>query len=181
MAISFISEIVLNLMRCALNFVFGVDLLFFLEISLFEGVIEILNYLTLKPPLSSPSESEPLVPFEHVATNTGNNRIPVVHSFMIYRICQALDLNVELAPFRNVRGAIQTPPKNVRKTTSLPAVYSFTVFKMCQALDLKAELRPKTERPIFTIRKKRFIPVVRSQAVFHICQALNLNAELADF
>ncbi|GFU35570.1 hypothetical protein NPIL_419581 [Nephila pilipes] len=177
MAIRFVCEIALHLLQHAINCVFGVDVPSFCEILLFEAVVEIFKYFTFEPQLTSPSETEPLVPLEQLSTS---NSTPVVRSIIIDRICQTLDLSVELAPFEET-GDIQTPSRNVRKKTPLPAVYSTTVFKICEALDLKAELRPETERPTFVIKKKRSIPVVRSRAVFSLCQALELPALLADF
>ncbi|GFS91604.1 hypothetical protein NPIL_666541 [Nephila pilipes] len=153
MAIRFICEIVLHLLQHAINCVFGVDVPSFFEILLFEVVAEISKYLTLEPQLSSPSDTEPLVPLEQLVTSNGNNKT----------------------------GDLETPSRNVRKKTPLSAVYSTAVFKICEALDLKAELRPETERPTFVIKKKRSIPVVRSRAVFSLCQALKLPALLADF
>ncbi|GFU59968.1 hypothetical protein NPIL_367631 [Nephila pilipes] len=144
--------------------------------------MEILKYLALKPPLSSPSETEPFVPFDQTVSNNGNKKTPVVlRSMMIYRICQALELSVELASFEDSSAPIQTPLRNVRELTPLPAVYSISVFKICQALDLKAELRPQTERPTFGNRKKKLVPVVCSPTVFYMCQALSLDAHLAEF
>ncbi|GFT35003.1 hypothetical protein NPIL_523941 [Nephila pilipes] len=116
--------------------------------------MEILKYFALKPPLSSPSETEPFVPFDQTVTNNGNKKSPVVRSIMIYRICQALELSVELASFEVPRAPIQTSLRKVRELTPLPAVYSISVFKICQALDLRAELRPQTERSTFGNRKK---------------------------
>ncbi|GFU19528.1 hypothetical protein NPIL_271561 [Nephila pilipes] len=178
MAIRFVCEIALHLLQHAINCVFGVDVPSFFEILLFEVVVEIFKYFTLEPQLSSPSDTEHLVPFEQLLLN---NSTPVERSIMICKNYQALDLSVELASSEDKGDFIQTPPRNVRNVTPLPAVYSFTVFKICLALDLKAELRPESERPIFVSKKKRYIPVVHSRAVFSICQGLNLKAQLADF
>ncbi|GFS84552.1 hypothetical protein NPIL_179511 [Nephila pilipes] len=153
--------------------------MFFLAIFGFELVIEILNYLALEPPLSSSSETEPFVPFDQNVSNNGNKKSPAVRSMTIYRICQALELSVELASFEDSSASIKTPL--ARELTPLPAVYSISVFKICQALDLKVELRPQTERPTFGNRKKKPVPVVRSPTVFDMCQALGLNAHLAEF
>ncbi|GFU36798.1 hypothetical protein NPIL_63441 [Nephila pilipes] len=180
MAIRFVCEIALHLLQHAINCVFGVNVPSFFEILLFEVVAEIFKYFFLEPQLSSPSDTEPLVPLEQLATSNGYNTTPAVPSIMIDRICPALDLSVELVPFEET-GDIQTPSRNLRKKTPLPAVYSTTVFKICEALDLKAELRHETERPTFVFKKKRFIPVVRSRTVFSLCQALELPALLAEF
>ncbi|GFS75649.1 hypothetical protein NPIL_459441 [Nephila pilipes] len=181
MAIGFVFEIALSFLQCALNYVFDVDLKLFLEIFVFELVMEFFNYLTLNTHLSFPSETEPLVPFEKNGTTNANNRTPVVRSLVIYKICQALELDVELASVEDSIAHIPTPVSSVRKLTPLPAVYSVTTFKLCQALDLNAELRPPTEKPTFGNRKRKPVPVVRSPTVFLFCQALELNAKLAEF
>ncbi|GFT33392.1 hypothetical protein NPIL_690691 [Nephila pilipes] len=178
MAIRFICEIALHLLQHAINCVFGVDVPSFFEILLFEVVVEIFKYFTFEPQLSSPSDTEPLVPFEQLCLNKST---PVESSIMICKNCQALDLSMELIFSEDKGDFTQTPPRNVRNVTPLPAVYSFTVFKICLALDLKAELRPESERPIFVSKKKIYIPVVYSRAVFIICQGLDLKAQLADF
>ncbi|GFT33324.1 hypothetical protein NPIL_641731 [Nephila pilipes] len=169
MAIFFVFEIALCFLQCALNYVFDKDLKLFLEILIFELVMEFFNYLILNTQLSSPSENGPLVPFEQNDTTNENKKTPVVHSLMIYTICQALELDVELASVEDSCAHIPTPVSSVRKLTPLPAVYSVTTFKLCQALDLNAELRPTTERPTFGNRKRKPVPVVRSPPVFLFC------------
>ncbi|GFT60747.1 hypothetical protein NPIL_502511 [Nephila pilipes] len=126
MAIRFIFEIVLHLLQQAFNFVFGVDV----PSLLFEVVVEIFKYFTLESQPSSTSDTEPLVPLEQLATISGSNSTPVVRSVMIYRICQAMDLSVKLAPFEET-GDLQTPSRNVRKITPFHVIHSIIVFKMC--------------------------------------------------
>ncbi|GFS74561.1 hypothetical protein NPIL_622351 [Nephila pilipes] len=169
MAIRFITEIVLHWLQHVINFVFGVDSQSFLEILLFELVMEILNYFILEPQLSSPSETEPLAPLEQLPTNNGNNETPVVRLIMIYRICQTLDLSVEFAPFEET-DPFQTPSRNLRKITPLPVIYSSTIFEICEALDLKAELRPEIERPTIVLKKKEVVHSSCSLScnVFHL-------------
>ncbi|GFS84568.1 hypothetical protein NPIL_179581 [Nephila pilipes] len=179
MAIHCFFKIVSLLLQSAVNYVLDVDLMFFFEIFVFEVVMEFFKYLTVKPPLSSPLENEPFAPFDQTVTNSGKKKTPVVRSKMIYRICQALELSVELASFEDSSASIKTPL--ARELTPLPAVYSISVFKICQALDLRAELHPQTERPTFGNRKKKPVPVVRSPTVFDTCQVLGLNAHLAEF
>ncbi|GFT02816.1 hypothetical protein NPIL_119911 [Nephila pilipes] len=181
MAICFVLEIALCFLQCALNYVLDIDLKLFLEIFIFELVMEFFNYLTLNTQLSSPSENGLLVPFDENGTTNANNRTSVVRSLVIYKICQALELDVELASVEASSAHIPTLVSSVRKLTPLPAVYSVTTFKLCQALDLNAELRPPTERPTFGNRKRKPVPVVCSPTVFLFCQALELKAKLAEF
>ncbi|GFT37348.1 hypothetical protein NPIL_142071 [Nephila pilipes] len=180
MAIQCFFKIVSHLLQSAVNYVLDVDLMFFFEIFVFEVVVEFFKYLTVKPPLSSPSETELFAPFDQNVTNSGKKKIPVVRSMMIYTMCQALELSAELAPFEDKSAKFLTPMRSVRKITPLPAVYSITVYRICQALDLKAELRPQTERPNFGNFRMKPVPVVRSSTVFYMCRALALDVQLAE-
>ncbi|GFT72783.1 hypothetical protein NPIL_187001 [Nephila pilipes] len=108
MAIRFVFEIALCFLQCALNYVFDVDLKLFLEIFVFEFVMEVFNYLILNTQLSSPSENGPLVHFDQNGMTNGNNRTPVVRSLVIYKICQALELDVELASVEDSSAHIPT-------------------------------------------------------------------------
>ncbi|GFT37346.1 hypothetical protein NPIL_142061 [Nephila pilipes] len=180
MAIQCFFKVVSHLLQSAVNYVLDFDLMFFFEIFVFEVVMEFFKYLTVKQPLSSPSETEPFAPFDQNVTNSGKKKTPVVRSKMIFRMCQALEMSVELAPFEESSAEIQTPLRRERKIAPLPAVYSITVLKLCQALDLKAELRPQTERPNFGNGRKKPLPVVRSSTVFYMCRALALDVQLAE-
>ncbi|GFY46295.1 hypothetical protein TNIN_62721 [Trichonephila inaurata madagascariensis] len=182
MAIHFILEIVIHLLQCALYVAFGHDMPSFLEIILFEFVFEILkNFFTVKPHAIPRSNIEIPVSFDPLPMTNVNSGIPLVRSITIYRICQALDLEVILAPTNDINPIlIPNKPKKGKPIQPTPIVYSITLFKMCEALDINTQLRPEKERPAFVNKKKKQVPVVHSPTVFCICKALQIDAKLAN-
>ncbi|GFR22612.1 hypothetical protein TNCT_252611 [Trichonephila clavata] len=169
----------MHLLQCALNVAFGFDLSSFLEIILFELTFEIIKHCTVKNQTIPRSEIETSVSFDPLSLSNVNSGIPVVRSVMIYRLCQALELEAILASSNDINPKM-IKPRKVKWITSAPVVYSVTLSKMCEALDLKVELRPENERPTFVSKKRRQVPVVYSPTVFCICKALQLDARLAN-
>ncbi|GFY41965.1 hypothetical protein TNIN_395601 [Trichonephila inaurata madagascariensis] len=85
MAIQFILEIVMHLFQCALYVAFGLDITSFLEIILFELVIEIIKNCTLKIQTIPRSELETPVSSQSISVIKVNNGIPVVRSIAVHR------------------------------------------------------------------------------------------------
>ncbi|GFS48285.1 hypothetical protein NPIL_44741 [Nephila pilipes] len=100
---------------------------------------------------------------------------------MIFKICEGLDIKVQLAPFEKRH----TWEKKIKKSTNcIPAVRSETIFKICNALNLPAKLE-LTEG--FNIQMEEQTkrsscitspPIVNSVAAYKICLALGLAAQL---
>ncbi|GFT82169.1 hypothetical protein NPIL_566981 [Nephila pilipes] len=65
--------------------------------------------------------------------------IPVVRSFFVWKICQALDLPTTFDPLKT--GA-NSSLKQHKTNKPIPVVHSIAVFKMCKALELNATLDP---------------------------------------
>ncbi|GFR19261.1 hypothetical protein TNCT_729171 [Trichonephila clavata] len=152
----------------------------FFEIILFESAFEIIKHSTVRNQAIICSEIETPVSFDPPSMTNAISGIPLVRSVMIYRICQALELEAILAPTNDINPMmVQTKPRKEKQMLPTPIVYSFTVYKMCEALDLNVELHPENERPTFVNKKRRPVPVVHSLTVFSICQALQLDAQLA--
>ncbi|GFT88796.1 hypothetical protein NPIL_600761 [Nephila pilipes] len=63
--------------------------------------------------------------------------VPVVGSFFVWKICEALDLPATFVPEERVTTVSR---KQFHVNQPVPVVYSVAVFKMCQALQLKAQL-----------------------------------------
>ncbi|GFU39656.1 hypothetical protein NPIL_342291 [Nephila pilipes] len=113
----------------------------------------------------------------------GNKKkgIPVVHSFMIFKMCEGLDIEVQLASIEQ-RDAWD---KKIKKSTQcIPTVRSENVFKICNALNLPAELE-LTERLDIEFEEQtktssgiKATPIVNSAVVYKICLALGLPAQL---
>ncbi|GFU82920.1 hypothetical protein TNCV_1743051 [Trichonephila clavipes] len=124
-----------------------------LNIILFELAFEIIKHCTGKNQAIPRSEIETRVTFDPPSM-TNASGIPLVRSIMVYRLCQALDLEVMLDPTNDISPKmIQSKPRKGEQIPPTPVVYSFTLFKMCEALDINVELHPENERPIF-VRKK---------------------------
>ncbi|GFT83600.1 hypothetical protein NPIL_682091 [Nephila pilipes] len=65
------------------------------------------------------------------------NEIPMVYSLMIFKICEGLDIKVQLAPVE-IR---DTWTKKIKKSNKcIPIVRSKMIFKICNALNLPAKL-----------------------------------------
>ncbi|GFS31986.1 hypothetical protein NPIL_577781 [Nephila pilipes] len=66
--------------------------------------------------------------------------IPVVRSFFVWKICQALDLPATFDPLKT--GA-NSSLKQLETDKPIPIVHSIAVFEMCKALKLNATLDPQ--------------------------------------
>ncbi|GFT19093.1 hypothetical protein NPIL_87921 [Nephila pilipes] len=90
----------------------------------------------LESKLVPPQETETLTetPYkrnDRVAT------VPVVRSFFVWKMCEALDLQATFVPEERVTNVSQ---KQFHVNQPVSVVYSVAVFKMCQALQPKAQL-----------------------------------------
>ncbi|GFU01144.1 hypothetical protein NPIL_669231 [Nephila pilipes] len=113
----------------------------------------------------------------------GNKKkgIPVVYSFMIFKMCEGLNMEVQLAPIEER----PTWGKKIKKSTQcIPTVRSETVFKICNALNLPAELELnegldiEVEEEIIISSRIKSTPIVNSVVVYKICLAIGLPAQL---
>ncbi|GFS68786.1 hypothetical protein NPIL_590871 [Nephila pilipes] len=110
----------------------------------------------------------------------GNKKkgIPVVYSFMMFKMCEGLDMEVQLAPIEE-RNAWD---KKIKKSTQcIPTVRSETVFKICNALNLPVELELTEGLDVQVEEKTKTssaTPNVNSAVVYKICLALGLPAQL---
>ncbi|GFV39082.1 hypothetical protein TNCV_4339701 [Trichonephila clavipes] len=124
--------------------------------------------------------------------NIERSVILVVHSLMVFKICVALDINVEFEPIENQNYDIQNcvnqtnvpiVQNNFESNKSLPVVHSLMIYKTCEALGIKTELNPiKYPEPYLTAwqkkRHKKKVPTVQSPAIFKFCEALGIQAQL---
>ncbi|GFT49479.1 hypothetical protein NPIL_376201 [Nephila pilipes] len=107
--------------------------------------------------------------------------IPVVYSLMIFKMCEGLDMEVQLAPIEER----PTWDKKIKKSTQcIPTVRSKTVFKICNALNLPVELELtegldiKVEGKTKISSSSKATPIVNSVVIYKICLALGLPAQL---
>ncbi|GFQ70750.1 hypothetical protein TNCT_398281 [Trichonephila clavata] len=148
----------------------------FLEILFFELVLELVEYCF---PIQT---FDGVVPHPTAPTSlatTLEERIPVVHSLVVWKMCKALDLKVKFVPLPGITDLPGTPHRGVDQTTTIPVVGSFSVWKICQALDLPATYDPQLIRTAVFRKPHKPIPVVQSPVVFELCKALDLKVKLA--
>ncbi|GFU32876.1 hypothetical protein NPIL_122971 [Nephila pilipes] len=86
-------------------------------------------------------------------TETEKNGIPIVYSFMIFKICAGLDIKVQLAPID-------------KRALNLPA-----------KLELNEELNVQVEERKNSSRSKA-PPIVNSVIIYKICLTLGLPVQL---
>ncbi|GFU34843.1 hypothetical protein NPIL_628431 [Nephila pilipes] len=109
------------------------------------------------------------------------NGIPIVYSLMIFKICEGLDIKVQLAPVE-IR---ETWTKKIKKSNKcIPIVRSEMIFKICNALNLPAKLELNEGKNIGDgvqtkkLSRSKAPPVVNAVAVYKICLALGLPVQL---
>ncbi|GFR16666.1 hypothetical protein TNCT_557861 [Trichonephila clavata] len=75
-----------------------------------------------------------------------DERIPVVHSLVIWKMCEALDLKVKFTPLLGATALPRAPHRDIDHTATIPVIGSFSVWTICQALDLPATCDPRIIR-----------------------------------
>ncbi|GFV36505.1 hypothetical protein TNCV_2260241 [Trichonephila clavipes] len=144
-------------------------LIFELALELFEHCCSIQSFDGVVP--DSNLDDQPVT--------TVDERIPIVHSLTVWKVCDALDLKAKFIPLPGTTVLPQTPHRSVDQTTTAPVVGSFSVWKICQALDPPVSYDPQLIRTTVFRMPHKPIPVVQSTAVFELCKALNLTVKLA--
>ncbi|GFY58316.1 hypothetical protein TNIN_323921 [Trichonephila inaurata madagascariensis] len=175
MIILVILKVFLYLFQCTLTLIFKNDLPSFLEISIFELVLELIGHCFL---IQSFDGIVPDTSLDAQPVTTVNELIPIVHSFPVWKISVALDLKAKFVPLPGTTVLPRTLHRGVDQTTTVPVVGSFSVWKICQALDLPATYDPQLIRTTVFRKPHKPIPVVQSTAVFELCKALNLTVKL---
>ncbi|GFT54637.1 hypothetical protein NPIL_321761 [Nephila pilipes] len=171
MIIAMIFAACLHVFHCALRvFVGFLDLLYFIEVIIFDSMIEFID--------NSAAEFLDRVVFGHENTTTADAALIPFPS--VQKTCEALES--KLVPPQET--ATLTDPPNERKdqVATVPVVRSFFVFKMCEAFDLPATFVPQesfTELSCKYFKVNRPAPIVYSVTVFEMCKALKLEAQLA--
>ncbi|GFU56306.1 hypothetical protein TNCV_582401 [Trichonephila clavipes] len=165
-----------HLFQCELTLILKNDLPSFLEILIFELVLELIEHCS------------PIQSFDGIVLDTTpdaqpvttvSKLIPIVHCFTVWKIYEALDLKAKFVPLPGTTVLPRTPHRGVDQTTTVPVVGSFSVWKICQALDLPATYNPQLIRTTVFRKPHKPIPVVQSNDVFKLCKALNLKVKLA--
>ncbi|GFR17428.1 hypothetical protein TNCT_735771 [Trichonephila clavata] len=110
-----------------------------------------------------------------------NRLVPTVHSPLIFHVCQALDMKVQLAPEECRKTWNPKNSKRSKPKPTIPEVKSKMIHSFCQALNIEVMLLATTE-DTGTLKPKpqpkKPLPIIRSVMVYEICQALEINTEL---
>ncbi|GFU34830.1 hypothetical protein NPIL_628331 [Nephila pilipes] len=184
MAIAFVSEIVIYVISC---FVVGFMRGFvpsFIEIFACVFLNEMIK-LFFKWYYGNGAQTQiMLIPeqcYNMTEEEIEKNGIPIVYSLMILKICEGLDIKVQLSPVE-IR---DTWSKKIKKTNKcIPIVRSEMIFKICNALNLPAKLELNEgwniEDGVQTKKSSRSKAplVVNAATVYKICLALGLPVQL---
>ncbi|GFS63127.1 hypothetical protein TNCV_3743621 [Trichonephila clavipes] len=176
MIIDMILKVFLYLFQCALTLILRNDLPSFLEILILDLVVELIEHFT-STQFFDGVVPDPTAPASLVTSV--EERIPIVHSFTVWKICEALDLKAKFVPLPGATDLPPTPHRGVDKTATVTVVGSFSVWKICQALDLPATYDPQLIKTAVFRKPNKPVPVVHSPAVFELCKALNVKAKMA--
>ncbi|GFV16128.1 hypothetical protein TNCV_3378921 [Trichonephila clavipes] len=130
-----IFKVFLYLLQCSLTLILKNDLSSFLEILIFELVLELFEHCF---PIQSFDGVLPDSTLDVQPGATVNEFIPIVHSFTVLKICEALDLKAKFAQLPETTVLPRTPHRGEDQTTTAPVAGSFYVWKICHAFDLPA-------------------------------------------
>ncbi|GFS67033.1 hypothetical protein NPIL_370121 [Nephila pilipes] len=166
-----IFAVCLHILQWAFRAIAGFfDLLYFIEIMIFDSMIEfiddsltqLLNRVTST--LETTADAA-LIPFPSVQ-----------------KTCEALEIKSKFVPPQGTTTVTEIPYERKDQASAIPVVRSFFVWKMCKALDLPATLFPQQSDTTVSCKQLKVnkpVPIVYSVAVFEICKALDLKVQLA--
>ncbi|GFT22108.1 hypothetical protein TNCV_3271631 [Trichonephila clavipes] len=191
MDVIFVLEVILFLLACALFMFIQSSQLSFIGIIVCASFIEFVKYYFSRKVAENKrlrNENQTL----DDKMNAKKKKIPMVHSLSIYKMCQALEIKVDLVPVEERKAWIpeqkylnNTKSGEHNRTKMVPIVRSFMIHKICKSLGLKSDFDPLME-PTFFVRKQQnkrksqeFAPLVKSISVFKICEGLGIKAMLA--
>ncbi|KAF8787094.1 hypothetical protein HNY73_008724 [Argiope bruennichi] len=134
--------------------------------------MELLKIFTLNKTIEK-ANRKPLIIEKKVFSD--NYPTPKVRSFMVWKICLALDLKADLDTGkhfeRNKRLFEMNKHTILHDSTKIPIVQSVMVLKICQALNLKAQPESSNDR-------LNAAPIVYSEMIWKMCLALGIEANL---
>ncbi|GFY49041.1 hypothetical protein TNIN_179081 [Trichonephila inaurata madagascariensis] len=120
--------------------------------------------------------------------NVQMKEIPKVYSIMVSKICEGLDIEVQLAPIEEGKIWISKFNNQRKRMKYIPTVQSEIVYKLCGALNLEVQLSAANDQKIFIQKQKKeqnkrrkskkVIPIVKSPSIYKFCIALGIEARL---
>ncbi|GFV39064.1 hypothetical protein TNCV_2008081 [Trichonephila clavipes] len=150
----------------------------FLLILAFVSVIEIIKIIFTLNIGKSDAQTENLILDLEEKPNLQEKALPMVYSLMMCKICEGLDIDVQIAPIEESKIWIRKFNDQRKRKKYIPLVQSESVFKLCLALNLEVQLSTKNGHKEFIQKRKnksKCIPTVYST---EICQSLCIEAEL---
>ncbi|GFU00224.1 hypothetical protein TNCV_801931 [Trichonephila clavipes] len=114
MIVPMILKVFLYLFQCALTLILKIYLPSFLEILIFELVLELFEHCS---PIQSFEAVAPDSTLGAPSVTTVNELIPIVRCFTVWKICEAFDLKAEFVPLPGTTTLPRTPRRGVDQTT----------------------------------------------------------------
>ncbi|GFQ78222.1 hypothetical protein TNCT_604471 [Trichonephila clavata] len=110
------------------------------------------------------------------------NSVPGVQSLMIFKMCESLGINVQLATEERRITWIEKYYKYTKENISTPEIKSELIYPICKDLNnevvLSAQMEKDNEALKPHLKKEKPLPIVPSVIVHEICQVLGLDTEL---
>ncbi|GFU30305.1 hypothetical protein NPIL_460571 [Nephila pilipes] len=103
----------------------------------------VVHFQTEQKTFNEPELEAKFFPLQGTTSLTSHKReaiIPVVRSFFVWKMCQALELPATFDPLKTGANFSQ---KQLKTNQPIPIVHSIAVFKICKALELNATLAPQ--------------------------------------
>ncbi|GFT94715.1 hypothetical protein NPIL_88261 [Nephila pilipes] len=158
--LDYVFEVSFYVVSCGMAMIDKFDLDFFLQISACVMFIEIARHCFTMILDYIKVERETLILDQEMEVVEKKGKIPIVHSLMVYKMCEGLGINAQIAPAEDrktwIRNFSEQPKcvtptvaskikeqKNILKTPKvIPVVKSASVFTFCTALGIEAILDP---------------------------------------
>ncbi|GFS51629.1 hypothetical protein NPIL_573711 [Nephila pilipes] len=153
--LDYVFEVSFYVVSCGMAMIAELDLDFILQITACVVFVEIVKYCFTMILDDINVEREILILDQEMKVDEKKGKIPIVHSLMVYKMCEGLGINAQIAPAEdrkfNERPKCATPTvasetkeqKSMLKTLKVvPVVKSASVFTFCTALGIEAILDP---------------------------------------
>ncbi|GFS61974.1 hypothetical protein TNIN_99361 [Trichonephila inaurata madagascariensis] len=154
-----------------------------IQILAYATIGEFLKYYLLLKHGVRPGSCVESLPLNLNQPNSERKMIPIVHSLMVFKICEALDIQVEFSPKEN-QNDFKKPENQVGYRFNIPTVQSEKIYLLPKELNLKANLSLKNDSNNFTPQVEHASMnikppvVVNNLIVYKMSQALGFNTKL---
>ncbi|GFV09119.1 hypothetical protein TNCV_4198961 [Trichonephila clavipes] len=128
---------------------------YFIEILGFVSIVEIFKKYLLPNFEKTEQLNGNLLLLENIEQKQENDSVPIVHSVIVFKICQSLDIKARLAPEGERTPWIPKFKKQLESKQTIPVVKSKIIFEICNALNIKAVLTPTIEQDTAILEPKQ--------------------------